>query len=1393
MTKYYYIRNASSGEAISVDTNSHNYAVLKPLGTGSSADLQTWYVNSKGQIKSKGKSSDSQNYCLTMNTTSENTHILALKENDSNITTKKSVFEVIADGEIKNVEYRYSMHKVNDDTSSVGYKTIKVEKRSSSNDWDTDFRWIWVPVSHRYGITFTSKPTTAGGLMGGTVDGAFNVPYLRLYIYKQNSGSSTWSKVGDPIIPRPNGSWAVNLTGASRYAAVLVVQTTTPSNSYSGNLPSVGGDVLAVSQFTASAPVVNYAAQYAGNDQLLQMENWPFEFTADFTIEAWVKMNGKGAIFGTSPGPLSAHQWEGVLLGVQDDVGSVLFGLCYQGASPYTTATFSSAPTLITDGSWHHIAAMRMGDSLMVYLDGTLLKGTQSVYNATTRAPLDPSMTSDILITNQQYAWFGGVYPMTPNPNPSYLTNVLPYTLPNYKYNGMLDNARVWNKALNPYQVRKGMYSPVNTSDPDLLGEWTFDQRNGGNSVPNKNYGVSISPGVTYTSDKVVQPLLNQMPYLTAQCKLMEDYIDPKHGTTETTYHTVLTVYDADGNRMPDANLYLKADQSCVVYVPQGTSYDDKSLTTNLRQFTTNHVGEFNFAYVAGDNLTAPMFSVQTDFMASDEWLLIFPDRHLHHSIATVNGAQVQQLTNNRADAAAAESLAKAVSNFMASALEHDVQGAYPLLWLVDEPAENVFKPVPRLYQNTASARQAYNPRSDMTTLHYMNTSTQPQRIASGNAMPVKNWQYTNTGGFSANTSVQQTRMAKAAAPKKQVYLNKAAAIHQAMLDTGKTTFTRDEIVALAKTHGRMTKTMQLYSFSDFWDDIKNAASIVVDVFDYVIEGAEQALNVVRVWLDEASHYVIQTVSDAVSAVGGLFAKFAVEAQDIVNFFKATFAWGDILNTQAILKQYLMQVVPVLRLQVTSFKNSAVNGLNTLQNGIDAHFDAAIASLSGQTFGDTQSRVTSGDPADIQGGYIQRATSSYMASDSTSITTPSISNSTQNTMTTAINQLINDVKDNIADFQTLLENTPSFTTLFSDPQAFFKAAAADVLQALKLLIDAAFGVMRAGVIGALDILDSILASFDALMKTRIVIPFVTDLYEKTIHPGSTLTAYDFMALLGAVPMTVAYKLANNNQAPFDPNSQAYKDFMALTPGQYPGYFSSSRTSRTTRAVVSTKQASQADKEKIVRCVSWGLGYLCSASIAVWGITSFFGTKDYGSKLLRSLQIGSVIAEFGVFACSAPIYFAATTDPLSIFNATVWGTFVFPLIFDGADIFTTKDNSLEREAMSLWAKTVKPGLNIVLGVIHGLSFLASASWETANIAQNHDLSATDKGLGITNAWFKGAINIVSIVPELDKFLVFIPQTREAVPAIDAASFATWSAGVLVLTTSDLLLNLETVIR
>jgi hypothetical protein len=48
------------------------------------------------------------------------------------------------------------------------------------------------------------------------------------------------------------------------------------------------------------------------------------------------------------------------------------------------------------------------------------------------------------------------------------------------------------------------------------------------------------------------------------------------------------------------------------------------------------------------------------------------------------------------------------------------VQADYPIMLVVNGQTQNTFSPVSRTYQNTASARVAYNPQSDVASMHYV-------------------------------------------------------------------------------------------------------------------------------------------------------------------------------------------------------------------------------------------------------------------------------------------------------------------------------------------------------------------------------------------------------------------------------------------------------------------------------------------------------------------------------------------------------------------------------------------------------------------------------------------------------------------------------------------------
>lgn len=92
--------------------------------------------------------------------------------------------------------------------------------------------------------------------------------------------------------------------------------------------------------------------------------------TADFTAEAWVKTLAGGTVIGRKSTE-GGRGNGGFLLVVRPD--SAVEFITDDGLGHYE---FKTITTSVCDGMWHHVAAVRMGPSLIVYVDGVALAGT---------------------------------------------------------------------------------------------------------------------------------------------------------------------------------------------------------------------------------------------------------------------------------------------------------------------------------------------------------------------------------------------------------------------------------------------------------------------------------------------------------------------------------------------------------------------------------------------------------------------------------------------------------------------------------------------------------------------------------------------------------------------------------------------------------------------------------------------------------------------------------------------------------------------------------------------------------------------------------------------------------------------------------------------------------
>lgn len=96
--------------------------------------------------------------------------------------------------------------------------------------------------------------------------------------------------------------------------------------------------------------------------------------SGDFTFDLWIRRNANGLkrLFGQSD---SAATTSSISFGAAlDSNNKVNFGF-YSGSTPYIAI---SAGTITADSIWHHLAFVRNGNTITIYIDGTA-DGTVSV------------------------------------------------------------------------------------------------------------------------------------------------------------------------------------------------------------------------------------------------------------------------------------------------------------------------------------------------------------------------------------------------------------------------------------------------------------------------------------------------------------------------------------------------------------------------------------------------------------------------------------------------------------------------------------------------------------------------------------------------------------------------------------------------------------------------------------------------------------------------------------------------------------------------------------------------------------------------------------------------------------------------------------------------------
>lgn len=213
------------------------------------------------------------------------------------------------------------------------------------------------------------------------------------------------------------------------------------------------------------------ALRFDGVDGYIDLGNVYDDLNFPFTISAWVFIDASqvspGGIF-DSQNTLDTH-YNGFWFAASPSAIAIEYG---DGKGTNNPAFRGGKGVVGLDmaGRWNHISAVVNGVSnIDIYLNGSNLGGFTS---GNSGLPMASSFPNDDAHIGNHFV--NGIY---------------------YRFKGLIDELRIFNRPLTEAEIRQQMCKSLAGNEPGLIGNWTFDEKDGNtlkDSSPNGFDGVLI-------------------------------------------------------------------------------------------------------------------------------------------------------------------------------------------------------------------------------------------------------------------------------------------------------------------------------------------------------------------------------------------------------------------------------------------------------------------------------------------------------------------------------------------------------------------------------------------------------------------------------------------------------------------------------------------------------------------------------------------------------------------------------------------------------------------------------------------------------------------------------------------------------------------------------------
>jgi hypothetical protein len=337
------------------------------------------------------------------------------------------------------------------------------------------------------------------------------------------------------------------------------------------------------------------------------------------------------------------------------------------------------------------------------------------------------------------------------------------------------------------------------------------------------------------------------------------------------------------------------------------------------------------------------------------------------------------------------------------------------------------------------------------------------------------------------------------------------------------------------------------------WDDLKRFAGDVwhaikttaMKLETLVVDATNKAVSLtlsIAGQIAQLTDVAIKSVEDAVRVVHTIFAAIGAEVERVIEWLRALFNWGDILNTYKVLRHFFEQAVPQLQAVITNHAQPLVKGFFTrLEEDIKQHCEE-LKSLLEQVedpnkkltladLGSGKLKVPNGDsPTVAQESFDPRAFHSHPQHNwffdkllANSHGVSGLELSVGDPLKQAFETFLAALKSALADFQAALEKLESFIKgVVRHPSDWKQLVVEDLINVIEDILVGELTVADGIIEALLDLINAALAALDSLLKAGLKIPLLSSLFKKIT--GDDLTVMRLWAMLMAMPMTLTYKL-----------------------------------------------------------------------------------------------------------------------------------------------------------------------------------------------------------------------------------------------------------------------------